>query len=43
MVEINYTSVVDCIVCKQLSPRSIVVHMGNTPGGGLGVLLPAGI
>ena len=40
MVEINYTSLVNCVVCRQLSPRSVMVHMGHTTGGGLGALFP---
>ena len=43
MVEMSFTLVVDCTACCRLSSRCIMVHMGNTPGGGLGALFPAGI
>ena len=43
MVEINYTSIINRVVCRWLSPWSVTVYMGKTPGGALGALFPAGI
>ena len=34
MVEFNYTSIINRVVCRRLSPRSVMVYMGITPGGG---------
>ena len=43
MVEMSFTLAVDCTACSRLSSRSNMIHIGNTPGGGLGALFPAGI